>query len=182
MGDRHLLAAQHLRDRVVKGWAAGVMTGVGATLLGFALAMSPAHASLPANCRITGAGAPRTCIVMPVSSVPRVGLQVQAGTGTGAATEFLIVDRSGAPMAWENLFGFYSGGLGGNPVGGLLCVTWGVAACVAALTPTGHLMLWETTPAGMTGAPEELTAADIAFLHKLEGITGAHPHLTVRQP
>jgi hypothetical protein len=157
--------------------AALLLAAVGATLTA-----PPARAALPAGCRITGAGAPVRCIVMPTTTAPRTGMQIQAGTGTGAATEILVVDKNGAPMFWCNLFGCYGGGLGGNPVGGLFCVTYSVVAVVACLTPSGALVLQPAGPGGLAGPAEVLTADDIAWIHAQRGVQPAVPKLPVGAP
>ncbi len=96
------------------------------------------------------------------------GQQDQAAAGPAPGTPWLVTDPNGAPMAWVNLYGLYSGGDGGRMPGGLICVTWGVTASIACLTPAGTLRLQATGVHGPHGPTETLTARDIAELHLFE--------------
>jgi hypothetical protein len=82
--------------------------------------------------------------------------------------QFTVEDKNGAPMAWVNLYGLYSGGDGGLMPGGLVCVTYKTSASVACLTPEGDLTLTPTGKNGPTGPARTLTPADINWLHKAE--------------
>lgn len=122
----------------------------------------PPRAATPA-CPVTGAGPYQSCILMPSSSTPQVGQQVTAGQGSNPGTPWMITDPSGAPMAWVNLYGLYSGGEPGFP-GGLICTTRGLASA-ACLTPDkGTLELFDSHGKN----PVTLTRADIQWLHEHE--------------
>ena len=126
------------------------------------LAAGPASASPPTGCTVTGAGVPVSCVAMPPATVPTVGQQIMDGQGN-PGTPWMVTDWHGAPMAWVNIYGFYSGGAPGFP-GGLICTTK-VLQDAACLTPdTGTLELFDSTGRN----PVKLTRADILFLHKLE--------------
>lgn len=98
-------------------------------------------ASSPSACPVTGAGSYQSCVQVPASGSPAVGQEITAGTGSDPGTPWMVTDPSGAPIAWVNLYGLYSGGDGGKMPGGLICVTNGVTAVVACLTPEGTLTL-----------------------------------------
>lgn len=138
------------------------LAAAAAVPLAFGLA-GPACAAV-SSCVTTGAGAPVQCVAMPAASQPEVGQEIQAGSGTDPGTPWMITDKNGAPMAWVNLYGMYSGGDGGKDPGGLICVTDGVLRTVACLTPRGTLTL--SSDGGKTHVT--LTAGDIRFLRKLE--------------
>lgn len=108
------------------------------------------------------------CIMMPAASTPRVGQEITAGSGSNPGTPWMITDYKGAPMAWVNWYGLYSGGDGGKMPGGLICVTYGTRSTSACLTPQGTLQLQVTGPDGPTGPVVTLTPADITYLHSLE--------------
>jgi hypothetical protein len=112
------------------------------------------------TCPVTGAGQWQRCIYV----THRVGEQItEAPTAPADTTPWMITDKSGAPMAWVNLYGLYSGGVKGLP-GGLICVTYGVLKTVACMTPDGTLEL--SSDNGQTH--ETLTAQDIAWIHSHE--------------
>lgn len=133
-----------------------------AIVLTFALGGNCARAAASSSCPVTGAGPYSRCIDMPASATPRVGQEITAGNGSNPGTPWMVTDSHGAPMAWVNLYGLYSGGDGGKMPGGLICVTDGTAATVACLTPEGTLQLGEGSNR------VTLTPADIRFLHRLK--------------
>jgi len=100
---------------------------------------------------------------------PYDGQVIVDAPGTRLTTPWLVTDYTGAPMAWVNLFGLYSGGDGGKMAGGELGVTYGTKYVIAKLTPEGTLVLQPTGPSGPTGPPVTLTAADIEWLHRHGG-------------
>lgn len=97
-----------------------------------------------------------------------VGTEDEAAPGKDPGTPWMVTDPDGAPMAWVNLYGLYSGGDGGKMPGGLICVTYATAETVACLTPEGDLTLTPAGPHGATGPAQTLTPHDIWFIHKLE--------------
>jgi len=116
------------------------------------------------SCVVTGAGAPVACVVMPPATVPTVGEQIMDSSGN-PGTPWMVTDHNGAPMAWVNIYGFYSAGAPGFP-GGLICTTK-ILQNAACLTPnTGTLELYDSTGHN----PVSLTYADIQFLHQLESL------------
>lgn len=170
-----------MKDKPLAVWVIGLVMGA-LIVAGFA-GGRPVQAATTTVCGpLTGAGAPVKCVNMPTTSLARVGMQITTGKGTGTATQFLILDPNKAPMAWNNLFGWYTGGDGGAMPGGLICVTYGVSSCAAALTPTGTLVLQATGPDGPTGPPVALTADQLTRLLALIGATPAHPRLKVVGP
>ncbi|SRR6266851_4043671 len=108
-----------------------------------------------------------SCAAMPATPDSVVGQKIVAGA-QNPGTPWLITDKNGAPMAWVNLYGLYSGGDGNAMPGGLICVTYGVLKTSACLTPVGTLTLTPTDTSGPTGPTETLTAHDIGFVHCLE--------------
>jgi hypothetical protein len=88
--------------------------------------------------------------------------------GSDTGPQFTVEDKNGAPMAWVNLYGLYSGGDGGLMPGGLVCVTYKTSASVACLTPEGDLTLTPAGKNGPAGPARTLTPADINWLHKAE--------------
>ena len=88
--------------------------------------------------------------------------------GSDTGPQFTVEDKNGAPMAWVNLYGLYSGGDGGLMPGGLVCVTYKTSASVACLTPEGDLTLTPTGKNGPAGPARTLTPGDINWLHKAE--------------
>lgn len=85
-----------------------------------------------------------------------------------SSTPWLVTDHMGAPMAWVNGYGLYSGGDGWKMPGGLICVSYKTSATVACLNPDGTLTLQRAGPAGPWGPRETLTPRDIAWLHQGE--------------
>lgn len=165
-------ASLFMRAAVAAVWGATIINS--ASLIYLA---QPATASLPAPARAvltsSGGGCPDapyvSCVQMPANtSMPMTGQEISAGANSDPGTPWMVTDASGAPMAWVNLYGLYSGGLGGKMVGGLVCVTYGVKYSVACLTPEGTLTLQPTGPDGPTGAAATLTARDLRFVHCLE--------------
>ena len=130
---------------------------------------TPKASAAELSCPVTGAGQYVSCVRVPDAS-PEVGQQITDATGSNgcADTPWMVTDYQGAPMAWVNCYGLYSGGDGGRMPGGLICVSYGVTSYAACLTPTGTLELTPTGPHGPTGPTVTLTPADIRFLHHLE--------------
>jgi hypothetical protein len=93
-----------------------------------------------------------------------VGELIKEQPGADNSTPWMIEDKNGAPMAWVNLFGLYSGGDGGQMPGGLICVSYGTISTVACLTPNGTLQLSDDN--GKT--QQTLTAKDIEWIHAHE--------------
>lgn len=122
----------------------------------------------PKPCPVTGAGSYQSCVQVPASPDAAVGEEITAGSGNDPGTPWMVTDPSGAPMAWVNLYGLYSGGDGGKMPGGLVCVTYGTTTVVACLTPQGTLQLRPAGPDGPDGRVVTLRARDIRFLHRLE--------------
>lgn len=112
--------------------------------------------------------AARQCVTTPPGGIGQADI---AAGGNHPGTPWIVADPHGAPMAWVNLYGLYSGGDGGKMPGGLICSTYGVAGCAAELTPTGQLVLRSATPRGLEGKPATLTARVLAWL-----IAYAHRH------
>lgn len=149
-----------MKIREIIAW--GLLLTIGG--VGLVLSCQGPATADAATCPVTGAGPYQSCILMPSSSTPEVGQQVTTGQGANPGTPWMITDPSGAPMAWVNLYGLYSGGQPGFP-GGLICTTRGLdnAAC---LTPDrGTLELFDAHGEN----PVTLTRADIIWLHRHEG-------------
>src|SRR5258708_3464495 len=111
----------------------------GALLLGQAGASLPPQPGGTTGCPVTGAGPWVRCVRAPDVGQPNVGQEITAGAGADPGTPWMVTDHSGAPMAWVNLYGLYSGGDAGKMPGGLICVTNGVAATMGGLAPAGPL-------------------------------------------
>jgi len=115
----------------------------------------------------TSFGSYVACVQMPANmSTPMIGEEISTGANSDPGTPWMVTDASGAPMAYVNLYGFYSFGAPGGQ-GGLICSTrlWVAAAC---LTPnTGTVELFDVNGAN----PQVLTYGDVAFLHCLEHST-----------
>lgn len=111
---------------------------------------------------MTGAGPWSWCVAMPATGRPRAGEEITAAAGPDPGTPWLVTDKAGAPMAWVNLDGLYSGGDGGRHPGGLICVTRGVLADAICLTPRGTVVFSQGRSA------VTLTARDVRCLHSLE--------------
>jgi hypothetical protein len=112
-----------------------------------------------------------------------IGKETILDPGSDTGTQWQVLDKNGAPMAWVNLYGLYSGGLGNRMPGGLICVTYGVWQNAACMTPAGNLELTPTSPNGNTGPKEILTPGDIAYVHSLRaaGITAAKLRLVMQK-
>jgi len=111
-----------------------------------------------------------TCIQTPDS---RTGLQVtdNAGSIGQLGTPFEVTDHNGAPMAWVNITGLWSGGDGRNRDGGAICVSYKTTGAAACLLPDGDLQLTPTDASGPSGAPVTLTPRDIRWLHRRDRAT-----------
>lgn len=145
---------------VVLGWAL-IIFGVAA---GCHLSAAAARSAI-GPCPVTGAGPYQACVLMPRGDKPQVGQEITDSPGRNGcvSTPWMVTDHTGAPMAWVNCYGLYSGGAPGFP-GGLICTTRDLvnAAC---LTPdTGTLELFDA----QGRHPVTLTRADIIYLHHLE--------------
>lgn len=109
------------------------------------------------------------CLIMTDTGTAHNGQVIMDNPGADPGTPWMVTDSNGAPMAWVNLYGFFSGGDGGRMPGGDVCVTYGVMASVACLTPEGTLTLQATGPNGRSGPVETLTARDLAWIHARDG-------------
>lgn len=155
-----------MKIRALHAVLAGAALTVLAAAAGAGFAASP-FAPVPARAATLVTCPPgqqaEQCLVMSDTGSAHNGQVIMDSPGAHPGTPLLITDSNGAPMAWVNLYGLYSGGDGGKMPGGLICVTYGVSSTPACLTPEGTLTLQATGPNGPTGPVETLTPALIAF-------------------
>jgi hypothetical protein len=123
------------------------------------------------GCPVTGAGPYVSCVRAPSTSKPNVGLQITDGSGPDPGIPFMITDHLKAPLLSDSRTGLDSYGDGGAETGGSICVTYGVEATIACLTPEGNITLTPTGPHGPTGPAQTFTPRDIRFIHRLERTT-----------
>lgn len=117
------------------------------------------YTTTPAQCR----GTYVRCFLMPALDTGGIGVEIVTNDGPNPGTPLMIEDHNGAPMFWCNLYGCYSGGDWGAEPGGLICVSNGVLANAACLTPTGTLELYR-----QDGTKQVLKSTDITWIHQQE--------------
>lgn len=123
------------------------------------------------SCPLTFSGQFASCVLMPASATAGVGQEITAPPlPSPPGTQWLITDGTGAPMAWNNLFGLFTGGSPGT-VGGLICTTSGLAKAACLEPDTGEVALFSS--AGTN--PELLTRQDIIWLHNHDHQHGTLP-------